>query len=227
MFILCWCAVASGEEFKFNFTTGETYSYSYQRRATSRSTIFGATNTQEQKIEPVRFDVKCVAFQNDAFILDIKQDNCTTRRYLKRNGELKGSPSEIKTELPFFLVFPEGNWEVGAKHSHRAVLNVNNVECPAIWSMYFKEFDEKNSLATVDFTVQITLPQDSSRQKSFRFEGRLWFDVFKGCITKANWGTKYRLSLSNKEIAVVRNLWTVENDALHSLELFSGKGGSK
>jgi hypothetical protein len=225
LFMVFYGGVAAGAEFQFNFFTGESYNYVYQARSTSKSSVFGSNTTKEQKAAPRAFEVKCVAVQNDAFILDIKEDNCTVRRYLKKNGELKGSPSELRSELPFFITLPEGNWEVGARHSQKTTFNINNIECPALWHLHFKEMDEKTSLATIDFTAQISLPQDSNRQKSFKFEGRLWFNVLEGCLTKANWATKYRLNLSNKEIAVVRALWAIEIDVWHSLEL-RGKGAA-
>ncbi len=211
----------STKELAFNFETGSNYSYSYKTRSNSKSTLFDITNNKENKTKTAKFDIKCIAYQNDAFILDIKKDNLTIRRYLKKNGELKGSPSEVGVELPFFITFPNGNWKVSQTHKTSKNIRINNVNCPATWLLTLRSLDPKDSLAIIDFSAQVNLPQDQTRKKSLKLEGKVWFDYFKGNITKANWISKYNLNFSNKEIAVIRDLWTIETNSWHSLELLN------
>ncbi len=204
-------------EIKYAFRKGVNYSYQYTQQSISKSSAFTTNTTRNVAMPTANFRVKAIDFQQDAFILDIGDQNSTFRRYIKESGEIKGAPAETGRGIPFFLTFPPGDWKISEKRQIKKDLQFGNLVVPAVWNCMLKSVDSEKGLAEIIFAASVKLPDDQLRQKTFTLKGRALFNLPEGVIHQADWQTIYKLSFSNKEFAVTRNLWNFEQQISHSL----------
>ncbi|MDD3001572.1 MAG: hypothetical protein PHF29_07445, partial [Candidatus Riflebacteria bacterium] len=189
----------------------------YSFESSSSVTSLGKEKTKEQKPFYSNFTIKTIAFQDNAFVLDIEHNDSTYRRYIKPNGEIKGAVSETGTELPVFLSFPDSDWKIGESYQISKSVRIKNTDVTAIWNIFLKSVNNDTGLAEIAFTATLPLPQDQLRKKSFSLNGTVIFNTFEGVVYRADWVSKYKFDFYNKEIAIIRNMWKFENELRHSL----------
>lgn len=214
---------ARAEQIKFAFRTGATYEYELTSSSGSSSNSMGRNFSDTSNKSKSKFELKIIDFQDGAFIVDIKSNEKTLRRYIKENGDISGAPGEAGKQVPFFLAMPEIDWQQGQRHQTDRPLKLGKVEIPAIWQLLLKAIDKEKGTAEVWFTANAKLPEDKVRQKSFSLKGKMTFDLSQGIINKADWSTQYTFSLKNKEIAVTRDLWKFDEKSIFSLKLLDIK----
>ncbi len=217
LLILALPGAARAVEIKYAFRKGATYSYQYTQQCTSKSSAFTSTSTRTVAVPATSFKVKAIDFQQNAFILDIGDQNSTFRRYIRETGEIKGAPAETGRGIPFFLTFPAGDWKISEKRQIKKDLQFGNLVVPSLWNCMLKSVDSEKGLAEIIFAASVKLPDDQLRQKTFSLKGRALFNLPEGVIHQADWQTTYKFSFSNKEFAVTRNLWNFEQQVSHSL----------
>ncbi|MGI6446477.1 MAG: hypothetical protein ACOX2I_12400 [Candidatus Ozemobacteraceae bacterium] len=219
--LLCFFISASSiiycAEIKYSFKPGITYTYKYTFESSSSVTSLGNVKTNVQKPVYNTFTIKTIAFQDNAFVLDIEHNKLTYRRYIKPNGEIKGAVSETGTELPVFLSFPDTDWKIGESHQITKSVKIKNTDFTTVWNILLRSVNNDTGLAEIAFTATLPLPQDQLRRKTFSLNGTVIFNVFEGVVYRADWVSKYSLDFYNKEIAVIRNMWKFENELRHSL----------
>ena len=105
---------SNAAQIRYNFTKGAIYSYTYTQQDISAAAAPIIAPRKTSDTQKVDFIIKTVGFQDNAFILDIGSPDATFRRYVSPNGSLKGAPAEDRSRLPFFIIFPEGDWKIGS-----------------------------------------------------------------------------------------------------------------
>lgn len=202
---------------KFSPETGKTYNYQHSGRHESTSFIFNQEFTGKNKSFDFDFQVKVIDFQNDSFIVDITRNQNTFRRYLKTNFSIAGAPSEVIT--PFVITLPDKDWKKGQNHKITRQLNLGRVKVPAEINLLLKDVSAKKNTAEIWFAGKLDLPDDKLRKKSFTVKGKIFFDLKKRVIRKADWYSQYSFNIVNKEFAVTRDLWKIQHKTTNSLQL--------
>ncbi len=208
---------ARAVEIRYAFRKGISYAYQYSQQSNSKTAAFTTSHTKNASLPVRNFTIKAIDFQDDAFILDIGDANSTSRRYVRPDGEIKGAPTETGQGVPFFLVFPTGDWKISEKRQVKRELQLGNRSIPAIWNLMLKSIDNEKGLAEIIFAASIKLPDDPLRKKVFTLKGRAIFNLFEGVIHQADWQSLYQFTFSNKEFAVTRKLWDFEQQINYSL----------
>ena len=207
----------NAEEIKYAFTKGAVYSYKYSRQ--NSSVISASTFTPQKSSDNlnIEFNIKVVGFQDNAFILDIGNSEATYRRYLSPNGSLKGSPSEDRLSLPFFITFPEGDWRIGSTTKQNTEVLAYGKKIPVVWTLTLTNIDTLKSLADISFQATFGIEDNRFFSRKMALQGKLVFNMAEGVIHPADWSTQYIAKLITKEIAITRDLWNIEKKTNHTL----------
>jgi hypothetical protein len=216
--IIC---TANEAQIKFGFVPGFTYDYQLDIQAASRAKAYDSSYNENDQKETIKFKLKTIDFEKGAFIVDITTEKQTFRRYIKENGQISGAPAESGQQVPFTITLPEQSWQVGQKHQVNKTISLGSQSLPTSWSLLLKSIDNNKNLAEIWFINNIKLPQDRLRKKTFSLKGKISFDLDKGIITQANWTSQYNFSMINKEIAVTRPLWDIQQKVSYELKLIN------
>ena len=206
-------------QIRYNFTKGAVYSYNYTQQDISAvaAPIIATRKTSDKK--SVDFIIKTVGFQDNAFILDIGSQDATFRRYIAPNGSLKGAPAEDRNRLPFFMVFPEGDWKIGASINQSTEILAFGRKIPVKWVFTLKKVDSIKNLADITFETKFGVSDDKYFSRLISYKGKIVFNMAEGVIHQAEWQSDYRAKLICKEVAVSRNLWNFEKKTNYSLRM--------
>ncbi|MGM0598405.1 MAG: hypothetical protein ACQETH_01190 [Candidatus Rifleibacteriota bacterium] len=202
---------------EFNPETGSTYNYQHSGRHESKSYIFNQEFTEKNESFDFDFQVKVIDFQNDSFIVDITRNQNTFRRYLKSDFIIAGAPSEVL--LPLVITLPDKDWKKGTQHNISSRLNLGRFEVPAQIDLLLKDISKEKNTAEIWFAGKLNLPQDRLRKKSFSVKGKIFFDLKKRVIRKADWYSEYSFNIINKEFAVTRDLWKIQLKTTNTVQL--------
>ena len=214
-----WINSIYAEEIKYNFDIGAVYSYEYNRQDNSVVKIFTGINKSSSNNQKTNFAIKVVGFQDNAFILDIGNEFNTTRRYLSKNGIIKGAPAEERSNFPFFLNFPEGDWAVGTTVNQKNEVFALGKRIPVNWEITLKSIDKERNLAEISFVASYNLPEEKIYSRNLTLNGMMIFNMAGGVIHQANWKTTYLSKLICKENAITRDLWSFQKQISHSLRM--------
>lgn len=221
LFVFLFCLFTSNaafaEEIKYAFEKGAVYSYKYSRQEHSTVKASAITPQKVSDNQLIEFTIKSVGFQDKAFILDIGNKKTSFRRYVTTNGTLAGSPAEDPSELPFFPVFPNGDWRIGTASKQRAEILTFGQKVPVQWNLTLKNVDSIKSLAYIAFEAEFKIADSNLFSRQMNLKGEIIFNLAEGVIHKADWDSTYTAKLSCKEIAVSRELWDFEKKTNHSL----------
>ena len=187
---------------------GSAYSFEVASSLSSEFTAF-ETNQPASIAATGTVTVRVIGFRQGMYILDIWENENHTRRFLKPDGTVLGAPGEEPTRLPFFWSLPAGDWEVGQVHRIQKSIPVGSGTVLAAWDLTFKDVDAKTGRARLEIAGHVGLPSDRLIQRSIHAKGMLFFNPAEGCFDQGDWTVSYSLSYSNKEIAVMRDLWNV------------------
>ena len=206
-------------QIRYNFTKGAVYSYNYTQQDISAvsAPIIAPKNTSDKK--SVDFIIKTVGFQDNAFILDIGNKDSTFRRYIAPNGSLIGAPAEDRNRLPFFIVFPDGDWKIGNSIEQNTELLAFGKKIPIKWILTLKKVDSIKNLADISFETKFGVSDDRYFSRLISYKGRIIFNLAEGVIHQAEWQSDYKAKLICKEVAVTRNLWNFEKKTSYSLRM--------
>ena len=206
-------------EIKYNFSKGAVYSYTYTQQDISAvaAPIVAPKKTSDSK--SVDFIIKTVGFQDNAFILDIGNQNATFRRYISPNGSLKGAPAEDRNRLPFFIVFPDGDWKIGTSIDQKTEIVAFGKRIPIKWTLTLKKVDSIKGLAEIIFETKFGVSDDKFFSRFISYNGKIIFNMAEGVIHQAEWNSDYKARLICKEIAITRNLWSFEKKTNYSLKM--------
>lgn len=210
-------------QIKYAFKPGASYEYELSSSSRSTSRALDKSFADNTAGKAINFTLKVIDFHKGAFIVDIKINDRTLRRYIKENGDIAGAPGETGKQIPFFLSFPTNDWQPGEKHLVNRPINLGRISVPANWNILLKSVDNDKEIAEIWFTANARLPEDKLRKKDFSLKGKLSFDMANGIINSAEWSTEYNFSFINKEIAVTRNLWNFTDKSIYSLRLVNIK----
>jgi hypothetical protein len=94
---------------------------------------------------------------------------------------------------------------------------------PATWNMLLKSYDAEKQIAEILFTLAVKLPEDRIRRKDFTLKGKALFNCEQGILQQAEWASSYRFVLSNREMAVARELWLFDHQETGSLKLLASR----
>jgi hypothetical protein len=217
------CRGAFAVEVKFGFRPGATYEYELTSTSSSESDALGIDYSHSPTSVTSKFQVKTIDFEKGAFIVDIKFNDQTYRRYIKENGEISGAPGEAGKQVPFFISFPAFDWQPEQRHQVTRQISLGRISVPAVWNLLLKSFDPDKQIAEIWFAANLKLPEDRLRRKQFSQKGRIFFDLAAGVINQAEWNTEYSFNFINKEIAVVREIWEIKERTSFKLKLLDIK----
>ena len=149
-------------EIKYNFSKGAIYSYTYTQQDVSvaAAPIIAPKKTSDS--QKVDFIIKTVGFQDNTFILDIGNQNATFRRYVSPNGSLKGSPAEDRNRLPFFIVFPDGDWKIGTSITQNNEIIAFGKKIPVKWNLTLAKVNSIRNLAEITFETKFGVQTTNS-----------------------------------------------------------------
>ncbi len=219
MFIVCQSSSAFAIELKYAYKTGQTYEYELEKSDISRTVSHKSNFEFKKPAEKTIFSVKTIDFQENAFILDIRNDQGTFRRYIKENGELKGAPGEAGQPIPFFLILPDDDWKLSEKKLVSKNLTIGSTSVPMAYNMQLIAIDKEKNLAEIAFAAQMRLPEDKMRKKKFLLKGKAFFNLSEGVMQSGEWTVSYGFNFVNREMAVSRNIWNFEKQTTMSLNL--------
>lgn len=217
LFLLINTKTLVAEEIKYNFTKGATYSYKYTVQTNSQANAPIISSKKSTDSKSIDFDIKVVGFQDNAYILDIGNQNATYRRYISPNGILKGAPAEDKTNLPFFISFPEGDWRIGKSIKQNTEVLAFGKKYPVIWSLTLNSIDNIRNLAEITFETKFNISDNKYFSRTMALSGEITFNMAEGVIHKAEWKSSYSAKQICKEVTITRNLWSFEKQANHIL----------
>ena len=160
-----------------------------------------------------------MGFQDNAFILDIGSPNATFRRYISPNGSLKGSPAEDRNRLPFFIVFPDGDWKIGTSIVQNSEVMSFGKKIPVKWTLTLTKVNTIRNLAEITFETKFGVSDDKFFSRLINYKGKIIFNTSEGVIHQAEWNSDYKAKLICKEIAISRNLWNFEKKTNYSLKM--------
>jgi hypothetical protein len=207
------------ESIRFALRPGNTYEYTLSSSYSCNSQALASSFSTSDKPVDINFRLNVIDFQENAFIVDISCNGQVFRRYIKENGSIAGAPAEAGQQMPLFLTFPEGDWQVGKKHLLKRTVNIGRQNFPANWQLLLKKIDNEKGQAEILFSCVPDLPVSRLAQRKFLVRGRILFDLQLGTINLAEWVTEYNFQLHNKEIAITRNLWSLGEKTSYSLKL--------
>lgn len=222
MLFVCFASALFAVEISYNYDMSKKYRYELTTNTISRT----ATSVSEYQTNNVAdrliFEVYPVSSKDNVCVVDIITEGHTLRRYINKDGSIKISLSEPMSELPLFISFPQKNIEVGDSFQLSRSFNIGRAAVPALFNIVFKHRDG-NKRAYFLFDAIIELPTDSKAQKSFKYVGNAAFDLELGVIRSAEWYLDYKLAFYNKEVAVQRNMWVIQNRVVNTLKLLEVK----
>lgn len=206
-----------GDEIKYNFCNGAVYYYKYTRQDSSsvNAPVIGTKNISDSN--SIDFQIKSVGFQDNAFILDIGNEQSTFRRYLLPNGDLKGSPAEDRDIFPFFIKFPESDWRIGSSIQDKDEIKAFGKDYPVIWNIKLEKVDNIRNLADIVFETKFKINDDRLFSKTMSLNGKIVFNMSEGVIHQADWNSIYTAKQICKELAITRNLWSFTKQTSHRL----------
>ncbi|GEM_PF-1044264 len=210
---------AAAETVKLGLQPGKTYEYNLVTTHSSSSRTLASVFSHNAKPMQKNFSLSVIDFQNDAFIVDIKTEQMVYRRYIKPDGQISGAPAEAGSQIPFFLTFPAGDWQVGQRHQIKRTINIGRQSFPAGWQLLLKSINKEQETAEIVFACAPELPASKLAMRKYSLKGRLIFDLAQGLINQADWSVEYSFNLQNREIAVARNLWQIQEKTVYSLKL--------
>ena len=204
---------------KYDFKMG--YRYIYDENIKTASAIVSPELPSKKILSSIKdkFSLSIVYSNENVAIVDISNKNGTTRRYIRSNGTIESAPTEAGNQIPLFLTFPTKDWAVGDNIRIARKIKRGNTTVPAVVNMKLNGYDAKSGQAEIVFTISIALPQEKLRTKHFLMRGKLIFNTTKGCIDKLQWQYNYKFSFSNKQVAVMRHLWSFEEKNQVSIKL--------
>lgn len=207
-FMVLICGVLGAQvKLSYGFMPGERYNYNIEVNSNSSVTPPGYPEIKQEKSWSSEFVIDTVAYRDGLLITDVEDSEKSVRRYLDRRGRIVGSPSEVGSEMPLLIVFPEGEIAEGHSWQNQNQFTVGQRSIDAVWNMKLESV--KNGLARIVFAANLNLPSDNIRRKAFRLSGRADFDVNRGLITQAVWQSNYELMYSNREKGIERGLWRI------------------
>lgn len=206
-------------EIRYNFSKGAVYSYTYTQQDVSAISAPIITPKKTSDSKSVDFIIKAVGFQDNAFILDIGSPNATFRRYISPNGSLKGSPAEDRNRLPFFIVFPDGDWKIGTSIVQNSEVMSFGKKIPVKWTLTLTKVNTIRNLAEITFETKFGVSDDKFFSRLINYKGKIIFNTSEGVIHQAEWNSDYKAKLICKEIAISRNLWNFEKKTNYSLKM--------
>lgn len=217
--LICIIYPANAERIRYNFTKGAQYSYTYTRQYLSGVTAPIIAPRKSSDSKTIDFIIKTVGFQENAFILDIGNDNATFRRYISPNGVIKGAPAEDRDTIPFFLVFPDGDWKIGTTIKQNTEISAYGKKIPVVWNLTLNKVDSIKNLAVITFVTQFGVNDDRFFSRQINYSGKIIFNLSEGVIHQADWTSVYKAKQLCKENAISRNLWSFEKQTNHSLKM--------
>jgi len=211
--------VAEAVQLKYSFQPGKTYDYQITESENSSFSAYKMNSSGSSNSGGIDFSIRSIAFQDNAFIVDINSGQGSVRRYIKENGEIKGAPSETGLGIPFLIIFPAEDWKINERKQLRKELSIGNQKVSATWNLLLKSHDAENNIAEVLFVLALKLPEDRLRKKDISIKGRVLFNLASGIIQQAEWNSSYQFEMVNREMAVSRPLWKFSRQTSHSLVL--------
>lgn len=202
---------ASAATLAFRLKPGNVYTYEVTTRITSEFSVFEAKN-QATTAATGTVRIRVLGARQGLFILDVWEKENHTRRFLRPDGTVVGAPGEEGSRLPFFWTLPTGDWQPGQKHRLQKALAWGGREAavPAAWELTLREIDAKTGRARIDLAGEVGIPPDRVTPRSITAKGTAFFNPQEGCFDQADWTVTYSLTLANKEIAVQRDVWKIQ-----------------
>jgi hypothetical protein len=213
---------ARAEQFKFAFKSGTSYDYVLSSTHSSSAKALESGFASSPEVKTQKFQLSVIDFQEGAFIVDLKTSGQVLRRYIRENGEIAGAPAEAGRQVPFFISLPEGDWQPGQRHQISRPIRIGTQSFSSSWQLLFKSINKETGMAEILFACSPALPATKLGKRKYSLRGRINFDLGQGLISSADWVSEYRFSLQNKEMAVTRNIWNVEEKISYNLKLENG-----
>ena len=206
-------------EIKYNFSKGAVYSYTYTQQDISAAAAPIIAPKKTSDSQTIDFIIKTVGFQDNTFILDIGNQNATFRRYVSPNGSLRGAPAEDRSRLPFFIVFPDGDWKIGTSITQNNEIIAFGKKIPVKWNLTLTKVNSIRNLAEIIFETKFGVSDDKYFSRLISYKGKIVFNMAEGVIHQAEWNSDYKAKFICKEIAISRNLWSFEKKTNYSLKM--------
>ena len=210
---------SNAAQIRYNFTKGAIYSYTYTQQDISAAAAPIIAPRKTSDTQKVDFIIKTVGFQDNAFILDIGSPDATFRRYVSPNGSLKGVPAEDRSRLPFFIIFPEGDWKIGSSVTQNTEIFAFGKKIPVKWTLTLAKVNSIRNIAEINFETKFGVSDDRFFSRLISYKGKIIFNMAEGVIHQADWSSEYKAKQICKEMAIQRNLWSFEKKTNYSLRM--------
>lgn len=228
LFFLCVMLVpAWTAPLLYRMKIGQTYHFEITTRTEVEMTGFELREKLPVEAKD-SVTVRVLAFRNGVYVLDIEQGNRHFRRLMRENGTLVMTPGERGIDLPVFLPFPAGDWQVGKPTRVDFKMPADGQDVPARWEALLASRDAAKGLAQIKLAGVVDLPSDRVIQRKLTVKGTLTFDEKAGCPSAGDWQIEYLFELANKEIAVIRPMYKFRELRVTSFKLtgVDAKGGN-
>ncbi|HEY9070517.1 MAG TPA: hypothetical protein VIV61_09665 [Candidatus Ozemobacteraceae bacterium] len=209
---------ASAVPLAYRLKVGSTYTYEVVQRSTGEAASNEVRSSHPQE-RTTKLEILVLAFRDGVYVLDILSGDRRVRRYMRPNGAVVASPTEPAGTLPFFAVFPEGDVVTGKPVKQTAMFPLGKGTVPAVWETTLTGLDGSKKKATVTVSGSVALPSDRVISRTLQSKGTMVLNLETGCPDRADWTVSYELTYANKEIAVIRDLWSVRETRSTSCKL--------
>lgn len=209
---------ASAVPIAYRLKTGSTYTYEVVQRSTGE-TSSNDIRTSHPAERTSKLEITVLAFRDGVYVLNISCGDRRLRRYMRPNGTVVASPGEAGQLMPLFAVFADGDWQPGKPQESGGMLPLGRESVPARWTATLTGLDGSKKKATISLAGDVTLPADRVTRRSLAVKGSMTMNLEAGCPEKADWTVTYELAFANKEIAVIRDLWTIRESTSTSCRL--------
>ncbi len=207
----------------YRFRPGVSYQFELTSQKLSEAKFLDIrfSNAAETKGE---VGISVITFRDGVFVLDIRQGDRRFRRYLKPNGAIAAAPTETGGNLPFLITLPEGDWVQGKVHRITGGIPLGQTRIPVFWDLQFTGLDQTKKKANIKISGKADFPADRLLSRTLTWSGNLVLSVESGLPESGELNAVYGMTLANKEIAVIRDLWGFQETRGFSFRL---KGGAK
>ncbi len=199
---------ARGAPAQFRFQAGKSYVYEVKVRVNSD---IQAYETRDSKSEEriATMTVRAISYARGIWVLDFEQDGRRGRRYMRDNGQIVMASGELPWELPFFVTLPAGEPAPNKVFRTETVFPLEKGTVPARWELACRSYDQAKGRITYALAGTVALASDQMIKRSLAVKGGFAFDQTQGVCDAGEWTLTYSLETANKEFAVIRPLWTV------------------
>jgi hypothetical protein len=216
-----FCMVSAGSEaatYAYRLKVGATYFFDVLIKGQGEWQAFDLKKHTPIEAKAV-VEVHVLAFRNDLYVLDIATDGTRVRRYMKPDGSIFMAPGEKTADAPFFITLPVGDIADGKTYTLPFSAPAGKTVIQGKWDVTVSDVDAGRERKRFKILGTVALPSDRVVKRALTAKGEVALNTSFGCLEAGELTTEYQCDVANKEIAVIRPMWTIRETRKVSFKL--------